>query len=140
MKIVINRCFGGFGLSPLALKRYAELKGLGCYFFETNYSGNTSQLIPISLEEANNNPFFHAFTVNELPNPIPNEFYKQYAICDHDLERTDPNLIKVVKELKDKANGSCAKLKIVTIPDGTEWEISDYDGMESVEEVHKSWY
>ena len=26
-KIVINRCFGGFGLSGAAMKRYAELKG-----------------------------------------------------------------------------------------------------------------
>ena len=27
MKIVINNCFGGFGLSPKAWRRYAELKG-----------------------------------------------------------------------------------------------------------------
>lgn len=33
MKIVINRCFGGFGLSRSAVKRIAELSGRPCYFF-----------------------------------------------------------------------------------------------------------
>ena len=28
MKLVINRCYGGFGLSDLAIEKYAELKGL----------------------------------------------------------------------------------------------------------------
>lgn len=27
-KFVINRCYGGFGLSDVAMKRYAELKGV----------------------------------------------------------------------------------------------------------------
>jgi len=32
-KIVINTCFGGFSLSPKAIKRISELKGKECYFF-----------------------------------------------------------------------------------------------------------
>lgn len=28
VKIVYNTCYGGFGLSPRAIKRYAELKGI----------------------------------------------------------------------------------------------------------------
>lgn len=28
MKIVINRCYGGFGLSPEAILKYTELKGI----------------------------------------------------------------------------------------------------------------
>jgi len=28
MKIVINQCFGGFGISPKGMKRYFELKGI----------------------------------------------------------------------------------------------------------------
>jgi len=30
-KIVINRCYGGFGLSPKAIAAYAERKGLDAY-------------------------------------------------------------------------------------------------------------
>lgn len=58
---------------------------------------------------------------------------------DGGYERTDPDLIYVVEELKEEANGEHAKLKIVEIPDGIQWEIDEYDGMESIEEVHRSW-
>jgi hypothetical protein len=34
MKIVINRCWGGFGLSDKAFKRYKELGGNSDYVFE----------------------------------------------------------------------------------------------------------
>lgn len=56
-----------------------------------------------------------------------------------DIERNDPLLIQVVEELQEKANGSCAKLKIVEIPDGIEWEIDEYDGQESIHEKHDTW-
>lgn len=57
----------------------------------------------------------------------------------YDVKRDDPALVEVVKELKKKAGGMCADLKIVTVPDGVEWEITEYDGLEKVEEVHRSW-
>ena len=31
MKVVINACYGGFGLSHKAIMRYAELKGFKLY-------------------------------------------------------------------------------------------------------------
>ena len=38
MKIVINRCYGGFGLSPKATKMIMERKGLNCYpYVQTKY-------------------------------------------------------------------------------------------------------
>ena len=45
-----------------------------------------------------------------------------------------------MKELGNKANGRYSELKIVEIPDGIEWEISEYDGLETVEEKHRNWY
>jgi hypothetical protein len=90
MKIVINKCYGGFGLSEEALKKYEELSG------KTN-------------------------------------------VYDFDIERDDNNLIKVVEELREKANGECAELKIVDIPDDTKWTIEEYDGIEWVSEVHETW-
>jgi hypothetical protein len=54
-------------------------------------------------------------------------------------DRTDPILIQVIKELKEKANGKCAELKIVDIPDDVEWVIESDDEFETVEEKHRSW-
>lgn len=54
-------------------------------------------------------------------------------------DRKNPKLADVVEQLKEKADGFCANLKVVKIPDGVEYEIDDYDGMESIHEVHRSW-
>ena len=91
MKVVINSCYGGFGLSNKALDMYKQLS-------------NKSEV---------------------------------YA---YELDRTDPILIQVVETLGAEANGHYAKLRIIEIPDDVNWEISYYDGVESVEEVHRSWY
>ena len=80
MKVVINKCYGGFELSKLAQERFAELTG------------------------------------QHLP--------------DFEIERDDPALVQVVEELGKAASGNFAQLKVVTLPDGTEWEIQEYDGVE----------
>ena len=47
--------------------------------------------------------------------------------------RDDPELIRVVEQLGEEANGAYANLEIVEIPDeATDWRIFDYDGAESV--------
>ena len=46
----------------------------------------------------------------------------------------------MIEELGELANGRCAELRIVEIPDDVEWEINEYDGMETVDECHRKWY
>lgn len=54
--------------------------------------------------------------------------------------RSSPKLIRAIKKVGlEKAAGKYAELEIVSIPDGVIWEIDDYDGQESVHEVHRSW-
>jgi hypothetical protein len=156
MKIVINKCYGGFGLSPLGIKRYAELIGKECYFFKVDYKKSFSNYIPITLEEAQKQRlFFNAFTV---PNPSEvlgtgdwynktqeeriahNELYSSIELANRDIKRNDPNLIKVVEELGEKADGDCSELAIVEIPDDVDWYIEEYDGNEHVAEKHRTWY
>lgn len=57
------------------------------------------------------------------------------------IERDDPVLLSVVRQLGDKSNGSSefCDLKIVEIPDGVQWKICIDDGSECVAEVHRVW-
>lgn len=157
MKLVINKCYGGFGLSPLAVKRICERKGRPWYFFTQDIkNGLRSEYLPATLEEATKAFMFFAF---DVPNPnvaLPsndkwhemsleerkasNEAYEHHSVeHGHWTDRTDPDLVATVEELGDAANGSHAKLAVVEIPDGTEYEIGEYDGIETVHEVHRSW-
>lgn len=134
MKIVINRCWGGFGLSAKATKRLAELEGRECYFFVQDYPSR--KLTPISLEDADAEKKY--WTTYDIPRPTVKSLYEHFISYGR-IERNDPKLIQVVEELGEAASGSLSKLRIVEIPNGVDWEIDNYDGMESVKEVHQSW-
>jgi hypothetical protein len=89
MKVVINSCYGGYGLSKAACEKLGlEWTGCGSAFYE---------------------------------------------------DRTNPALVAVVEELGDAASGPGACLTVVEVPDDVDWEISDYDGWEQVEEKHRAW-
>jgi hypothetical protein len=60
----------------------------------------------------------------------------QYGVL---IPRDDEKLVHVVEELGEEANGHCAELKIVEIPDDVAWEIEKTDGVEHVSAVHGTW-
>jgi hypothetical protein len=160
MKVVINSCYGGFSLSPLAIREFAKLNKRKCYFFKTNYQegGGFSEYISISIEDAAETFSWTAFDVpnpnevcrypdnwHELPDDEKqkyNDLYTQHSLAQgREVERNDPNLIKAIKKLgTKKASGSCAELRIIDIPDGTKYTIEEYDGLEHVAEAHQTWY
>jgi hypothetical protein len=54
--------------------------------------------------------------------------------------RAHPKLIAAVEKVGlKKASGAPAALAIREIPDGIEWEIDEYDGIETIHEKHRSW-
>jgi hypothetical protein len=57
----------------------------------------------------------------------------------YNIPRDSQALIEVVEMMGVAADGDCAKLKIVEIPDDVLWEINEYDGMEWVAEQHRKW-
>lgn len=59
--------------------------------------------------------------------------------CGHLIPRNDAKLVRIVEEMCADANGHCAELKVVTIPDEVQWQISKTDGIEHVSEVHRIW-
>ena len=55
------------------------------------------------------------------------------------IERDNPFLVRVVEELGTKASSKYADLGVIEIPDGVEYEIDDYDVMETIHEKHRTW-
>lgn len=138
-KIVINNCFGGFGLSIEAEDLYAEKAGFKIYRYTQTkykfrdgadlyerYNGKGSDLFAHTVKKDLGDSFA------EFPN------YDDYW-SSRDIKRDDPILIEVVEQLGEKANGQCAKLGIVEIPDDVDWVIEEYDGNEHVAENHRTW-
>lgn len=111
MKIVINSDYGGFNLSDMAVELYAEIKGISLRKEETKYGGSI-------------------FYIGEEGEDYFDEI---------NLERNDSILVEVVSKLGNLANGFCASLSIVEIPDDVEWQIEEYDGNEWVAEKHRTW-
>lgn len=150
MKVVINTCFGGFSLSPLAIQEIAKRKGKDCYFFKHDYNSNTYS--PLTLEEAMEERWsVFAYTV---PNPndyrlnekdedglyrSANKRSEEISLDSRPENRSDPDLVAVVEALGKRANGSCADLAVVEIPDGVDYEIDEYDGNEHIAERHRTW-
>lgn len=140
MKIIVNRCYGGFQVSAEAYKRYAQKIRINIFFYkEKNVKPSIQGYIYIKVDSSliENNTFFYVQTVDlgDEVNELPNET-SLYLDGDY---RTDSKLIETVEELKGRASTQASKLEVIEIPDDVDWEIDDYDGMETVHEKHRSW-
>lgn len=161
MKIVINKCFGGFSLSPMAVKAMADRAGRPCFFFTHNSPDggpiDFGHYYPLSVKEAQETKF-GLVSAFDIPNPqevlvsqqnwheldqegkkASNELYRKHRLDDRDVPRDNADLVAVVEQLGNEASGQCAELGIVEIPDGAEWSIEEYDGNEHVAESHRIW-
>lgn len=139
MKVVINKCFGGFGLSAQAEDMYALLKEFVLYRYrQTKYLHRDGVEEYKRCDDDEDISFFShtcAKDLGEKTTTLPDESYWS----SNDIERADPLLIEVVEKLGEKANGEYAKLGIIEIPDGVEYEIKEYDGLEHIAEKHRTW-
>lgn len=109
MKVVINKCYGGFGLSDKAIERYLDLKVLK-YTKEKDQYGWTN---------------YHVEGDEEW-------YYRN-------IPRDDTALVQVIEELGSEANGAYSNLRVVDVPDEVNWYVEEYDGMEWVAESHRTW-
>ena len=119
MKVAINRCFGGFGISNEAFERLLDLKGIAFDKVE------------------NENSSFLGATYYEAGHAGDDEYYiSDYHYYDN---RADPDLIAVIEYFKEEANSWAADIAIVEVPDDVKWHIHEYDGLEHVAEDHRTW-
>lgn len=133
MKLVINNCYGGFGLSPMGIKRYLELKGKECYFYiQSKYESwdGIDEFIRKDNAENIDSLFFYCTTYNQGDKLTdhPKDIFSR-----SDIKRNDPILIRVVEELGKEASDKYSNLVVVDIENGRWYKIDEYDGYESIQ-------
>ena len=121
MKIVINRCWGGFDLSDEAIEAVLDRKGIAWEKTPSKYALGNSEYWAKG---------FCCDPEHQL------DIYEWWLLTE---KRSDPDLVAVVEQLGEDANTDSSELKVVEIPDGVDWEIQDYDGMEHIAEKHRIW-
>ena len=113
MKIVINKSVGGFGLSNFGMEKYIKHK------YPNNFIVDDNMI-------ARDNSIYYDMLTDTM-------------ISEYDIKRDDSSLIHIIEKYGEEVCGNNANLKIVEVPDGTDWVIDEYDGNETVEEAHRSW-
>ena len=123
-KIVINTCYGGFGLSDLAFREWCRRKNIPtkeCTQKFESFSLTTVWGVTGPNDDA------------ETPGKGGD------LLSPRNINRDDSVLVQLVEEMGGEVNDRCGKLEIVKIPDDVEWEIEEYDGLEWIAEKHRTW-
>ena len=120
MKVVINVCYGGFGISNVAFEKLLERKSIAFNKVPAKY--------PIREHDSD------YYRVDA--DPDGEDYISEYEFFDNSA---DSDLIAVIEELGKDSWGWASELKIVDIPDDVDWQIEEYDGMEWIAEKHRTW-
>ena len=118
MKVAINTCFGGFGISDEAFEKLLSRKG-------------------IAFDKVEKKSSFLGATYYQAGHAGDDDYY--ISNYDHCENRADTDLIAVIEEMGSAANSWAADIRIVEVPDDAKWHIHEYDGLEHVAENHRTW-
>lgn len=136
-KIVINNCYGGFGLSETGMQAYAARKGLTLYpEKEVRFTRYWTVPPEQRVAQVRNEQWAKMSKTDRAEH---DKMYASQIIDDVYFSREDPDLVAVVEELGEQVNGPYANLKVVEIPDSVFYVIVNCDGLEHVAEVHRIW-
>lgn len=138
-KVILNKCFGGFGASYLAHKLYAKKKfGVNQIFaYEWQRQGYKK------FEEEKDN-LLCVYSIKDLGSFISHEEFdtnKDLFITLDSKKREDETFVEVVEELGKAASDSLSELVVVEIPDevAKDYVIDDYDGVETLHQRVQEW-
>ena len=126
MKIILNKCYGGFGISDKGYELYCKKKNLDLY----RYTTDDSRFRKINKESYLTYYFTKDFGESGDKKNLDWDFH----IYLDSRYREDPVLIEVVEELGEEANGRYSNLQVVDIPDELRYnyDIDEYDGIETL--------
>ena len=143
-KVVINKRFGGFGISPEALYELIKMKSK-CVKktpVKKYYGGKDGDWQARYKKdiETRCHKFKDGFLIYDMLGVLYKNDYAYHLMYQYEkIFRTNSDLIAVVEQMKEKANGCGAKLKVVKIPNGVDFTIEEYNGREHVAEEHRTW-
>ena len=126
MKLVINTCYGGFGLSQEAYEKLISW-GVPVRASAGNEGGDIFVIFDQKLEKG----------LTEFRRDLTDRYWDNWSrLYKH---RSHHLIVRAVEVLGKKANGICSQLKVVEIPDDVQYTIEEYDGAEWVAEKHRTW-
>ena len=134
MKVVINGCFGGFGLSDQAYEQLIEW-GIPVVEYIREERNPKTGLYDKKIKQNEGKVIFDRALSGEEISLWGGRYWETWLKDD----RENPLLIKVVELLRDKASGRCSNLKVISIPNNVKYTIEEYDGLEHIAEEHRTW-
>ncbi|ENM1174593.1 hypothetical protein AB6R62_000994 [Listeria monocytogenes] len=138
MKIVLNKCFGGFALSHVAYLYLCELKGIDVHAYLVEERDSIFHFKKIDKSHKTSDVFERIWYLeNELPKMELSlqeswDFLEHIDLDLNDANRADLYLVNTVEIFGEAVNIIYSNLKVVEIPDGNDFIIHEYDGFESV--------
>ena len=144
MKIVINKCYGGFSISVEAAKMMAKLGDKQAELELNEWNKKQAWLDYFKAKgvwpkDCPQNEIRYLEISAKYDSPATFHGYGYVDGFDGGYSRTSETLVKAVEKLGKKASGQHASLEVIEIPDGIDYYIDEYDGIESVHENHRSW-
>lgn len=142
MEILLNKDYGGYGLSLEARVKILQRKGVEFFLYEYDHYDNYDSVVYklIDCKKALKKFKGGGFDTIRITTKyfgkewisIEEAFENMNKTYDLFNDRLDKDIIAVVKKLKEKASGFLSKVCIIEIPDDCYYFISDYDGVETV--------
>lgn len=139
-KVILNKCFGGFDVSPQGYQLYAMKKGYShLYKYKKSFDKLHDEYYRIDLFDDFILAYYFTKDLGETIKEISKSDWKLYHLYLGTDKREDPILIEVVEELGEEASGKFGKLVVVEIPDDLNYTIDEYDGIETLHEDVPTW-
>lgn len=121
MKIAVNKCYGGFSVS----REVVDILRSKGYKIIVNGEAYPDGSICTSQDD-------WGYHLDNEDFNIESDNYRAY--------RNNKDLVEAIEKVgEQRASGKLADIKIIEIPNDIEWEIDEYDGIETIHEQHRSW-